>query len=355
MPSKKESISLGKKFTRWNTNKKNGWDTYFRLSNSNIKLDQIAESETIDVDIIMNKIEKELNAVKYKSFGKVKMKKKKKDERIEELLAEKSNALSKYSEDPIDVDERIKHIDKEIAYELKTKQMREVENEIDNLNKIKEAKGTAATVSTIKESIIGKKKDSDEPCVVIDPKTNKLVFKPSEILKVCADYVKNLLTNREPREGFEKDLQWKHRVHDVRMKEHVEGDVEFSTEMLDKTLEELKRKGGGKYDFILKGGKSLKNALFKLYKTVWNEEKKPDSWRDTVIIQLFKGRGLRTDLNNRRHLHTKPEVQKVFSHMVTSVIKPLIVENIPPSQIGAVPGHRAQEHLFTIKTFIARR
>ena len=39
--------------------------------------------------------------------------------------------------------------------------------------------------------------------------------------------------------------------------------------------------------------------------------------------------------------------------MVTSQIKPLIVENMPPFQIGAVPGHRAQEHLFTIKSFIA--
>ena len=39
--------------------------------------------------------------------------------------------------------------------------------------------------------------------------------------------------------------------------------------------------------------------------------------------------------------------------MVTSAIKPIIVENMPPNQIGAVPGHRAQEHLFTIKSFLA--
>ena len=39
--------------------------------------------------------------------------------------------------------------------------------------------------------------------------------------------------------------------------------------------------------------------------------------------------------------------------MVTSAAKPIIVENMPPNQIGAVSGHRAQEHLFTIKSFIA--
>ena len=41
--------------------------------------------------------------------------------------------------------------------------------------------------------------------------------------------------------------------------------------------------------------------------------------------------------------------------MVTSAMKPIIVENMPPFQIGAVPGHRAQEHLFVIKSFIAQK
>ena len=45
------------------------------------------------------------------------------------------------------------------------------------------------------------------------------------------------------------------------------------------------------------------------------------------------------------------EFQKYFSHMVTSVAKPMIVESMTPFQIGAIPGHRAQEHLYTIKKY----
>ena len=39
--------------------------------------------------------------------------------------------------------------------------------------------------------------------------------------------------------------------------------------------------------------------------------------------------------------------------MVTTAIKPMIVENMSPFQIGAVPGHRSQEHLFSLKSVIA--
>ena len=179
-----------------------------------------------------------------------------------------------------------------------------MDRELEGLKRLKETKGNAAAVFSLKGKIVGKKKDPDEPSVVMDPKTKKLSFKPSEIVKISADYCQDLLTNREPRKGYEDDLEWKLRVHEVRMKENVPDDVEFS-------------------------------------------------WRDTTTLQLPKGRGRKEDLSNRRHIHTKTEIPKFFQHMVTTAAKPMIVENMPANQIGAVPGHRAEEHLFTIKSFIA--
>ena len=53
-------------------------------------------------------------------------------------------------------------------------------------------------------------------------------------------------------------------VHEVRMEEEVEDDVKFSPQMFDETMRILRKKAGEKYRFILKGGKSLHNALYKL-------------------------------------------------------------------------------------------
>ena len=76
-------------------------------------------------------------------------------------------------------------------------------------------------------------------------------------------------------------------------------------------------------------------------------------WRDTVIVQLPKSKGDPSNLNSKRHIHTKTEIPKYFRHMVTTAIKPMIVDNMSPFQIGAVPGHRSQEHLFSVKSVIA--
>ena len=75
--------------------------------------------------------------------------------------------------------------------------------------------------------------------------------------------------------------------------EVIENDEEFSNDLFEKSLELLKKKAGEKYKFILKSGQAFKSALFNLFKYIWEKEKKPDSWRKTTLIQLFKGQGLR--------------------------------------------------------------
>ena len=51
-----------------------------------------------------------------------------------------------------------------------------------------------------------------------------------------------------------------------------------------------------------------------------------------------------------RHLHVKEDIPKMFGHLVMSLAKEKMVSNMSKYQIGAKPGHRAQEHLFTIKS-----
>ena len=121
-------------------------------------------------------------------------------------------------------------------------------------------------------------------------------------------------------------IKGKREVHNARMEERLESDIEYNEEMLKETLRMLKKKSGKKYQFILKSGSSLINALNKLYSVVWKTEKTPEAWRETLIVQAWKGKGDKADLSNIRHLHLKQDIQKVFSHMVTNLIKPIIVK-----------------------------
>ena len=274
IPLKRNKISFGKKFTAWNTNRVNGWATYKELTTNNVKLDRIASECSNDPDIIMNSIVAELNRIKYIAFGKVKVRKKidNKLDELDELIAKKAKL---YVEDS---KSKMSDLEEKISKELQKKQKQNIENEISNLKSIRESKGKSASVFRLKEKIVGKKKASDGPSVVLDPKTNNPIFKPSSILKASVDYCKQLLTNDEPKDDFDKDLKLKRMVHDVRMKEAYNEDYELTEEMFADVLKKLRRKCGGKYKFILQSGNSLKSALFKLYKVVWETEQKPDSW-----------------------------------------------------------------------------
>ena len=241
LPLRNDSVSLGKKYTQWNTNKKGGWNRYKILTNSNKKLDEIAASESEDPDVLMKGIEKEMNNIKYKAFGKVKIKKRKeKDGKLEMLLVKKEKVLTGKASDSIRAE--VEEIDEEIAHELKIRQRSEIEKELAELKRLKETKGSAAAIFSLKGKIVGKKKESDEPSAVINPKTGKLTFNPSEIVKISADYCKESLTNREPREGYEQDMEWKRMVHEARMKETNPNDAELSLEMFQKTKEALQKK-----------------------------------------------------------------------------------------------------------------
>ena len=84
----------------------------------------------------------------------------------------------------------VKQIDDQISHELSNIKAKEREDELEELMKIKEKKGRAAAVFKLKDKIIGNKKEPNGPSVLLDPKTNKLIFKPTEIIEASADYCK---------------------------------------------------------------------------------------------------------------------------------------------------------------------
>ena len=102
-------------------------------------------------------------------------------------------------------------------------------------------------------------------------------------LQYCVD----LLTNREPKKGFEEVIRMKEVLHQERMDEIVEDDIdELPREAFNKALVTIRKKGENKYKFITNAGFSLNEALYNLYNIIWKNEKIPDSWRESTLVQL---------------------------------------------------------------------
>ena len=141
-------------------------------------------------------------------------------------------------------------------------------------------------------AFVGPKKPQQEPTSVKDPKTKKEVFDVKMIKQKSLDYCVDLLTNRAPLDEYKDDIESKNLIHEYRMSvRNPEDEIEFSDNLFLNALERLKKNNNQKYDFVLKAGEELKQALNKLFKLVWTQEKKPEQWRLTNIIQIYKGRG----------------------------------------------------------------
>ena len=137
------------------------------------------------------------------------------------------------------------------------------------------------------------------------------------------------------------------------MTEEIEGDVDHITfEMFNECMEELWRKKGRKYEFIVKGGHDLKHALFCIFNSVWRNEKVPTSWKKTTLIRLFKGKGDFRECSSMRNIHIKNCVQKYFSNIVIRQVQDMLAQNMSIFQIGTKKGHRATEHIYVMKTVL---
>ena len=269
---------------------------------------------------------------------------------MKKLQNEKKELLTNNAHDR---EMKIKVLEDKITDQVITNQRKQLQKELCLLKDKHNKKGKSAAIFHLKDKVVGKKKAVQEATVMKDPNTQEVLTKRKEIKEASLNYCVDLLTNRTAKAGFEEDVRLKDLVHEVRMAEDPEDDIKFSPEIFENSLKELKKKNKDKYEFVLKSGSDLKLALFKLFNLVWTFEEKPEQWRKTGIIQLYKGKGERNEFGNQRNIHTKVDIPKLFGHMVMSKAKDKIIQNMTKYQIGTKNGHRAQEHLFTLKSVIA--
>ena len=205
-----------------------------------------------------------------------------------------------------------------------------------------------------KKKIVGKKTPVTDAVAIVNPKDGEEISSASGIRETILNYCGELLTNRQPSEEFKDDILLKKNIHELRMSQ-IYDDInsDLTIDSFNATYDRIAKKPGNKFKFITNAGPSFKGALFNLCRRAWNSEQLPDEWCNSSLVQLYKGSGSMNLLSNHRFIHMKDEIPKFFGNLVMDQAKETIFKNMPKFQIGTRPGHRAQEHLFVIKSVIA--
>ena len=179
-----------------------------------------------------------------------------KDNLIDEIQAEKNELANKRTcFDEKEFMNKMKNVDNKLSEALLAKQTETFSSELKNMNSLKSSKGFSSTIFKLKADILGPKKIAQEASSLIDFKTGCLLTNPNEIMRVSLQYCQELLANRNPKEGFEADIDIKYQIHETRMLERLDDDLELITaQMFEDTFKALKSKPGNKYEFIMNGG-----------------------------------------------------------------------------------------------------
>ena len=93
----------------------------------------------------------------------------------------------------------------------------------------------------------------------------------------------------------------------------------LTEEMFEEAVSRFKKKNKKCYEFITKSGTMFKDAVFKIFKRIWQTEEIPSAWDLTTLVQIYKGAGAREKLENNRFIHSKTWMPKLFESIATNL------------------------------------
>jgi hypothetical protein len=91
-------------------------------------------------------------------------------------------------------------------------------------------------------------------------------------------------------------------------------------------------------ELIKAGGRIIMSEIHKLIISVWNKEKLPEEWKESVIMPIYK-KGDKTDCSNYRGISLLSTTYKILSNILSSRLTPYAEEIIGLISVGFyVPG-----------------
>jgi hypothetical protein len=101
------------------------------------------------------------------------------------------------------------------------------------------------------------------------------------------------LSNNNVKEGYEREIGLKEKLHDERMLDVSGGGFTPSKKLFKKVVLKFKKNNKTNYDFLIRTGERFKEAVF------------PNSFDITTLHQIYKGKGRKEVWSNSRYIHSK--------------------------------------------------
>ena len=149
--------------------------------------------------------------------------------------------------------------------------------------------------------VSGANKSSQEAHAIFDTESKEIIVNQEKIKEKILDYNVNNLKNNEPSEKVVDLVGAIGKLHDYRMMEENEDNFEISEEDFEEVVKKFQLKNKRGYDFRVKSGGGFQKSVYKLCKRMIEEETFPEKFEETVLQQIYKGKGSGLELGNNKY------------------------------------------------------
>ena len=171
------------------------------------------------------------------------------------------------------------------------------------------------------------RKKEEQVTGMID-KDGNVVEGREEIMKVYEDFYKNLVKIKVANTKEEKDIEERIRMQmkEVEAKGNEHTPIEFEQEEITRAIRQLTCGKAGDGDnwtneMIRNGGEEMSNSIRKMYNKISKERELPKQWEKMKIRSIFKNKGSRKEMKNRRGIFLTNIIGKLFEKALKNRIE----------------------------------
>ena len=107
-------------------------------------------------------------------------------------------------------------------------------------------------------------------------------------------------------------------------------------------------------ELIKAGGSVIRREIYKLIISIWNKERMPEEWKESIIVPIYK-KGDKTDCNNYKDVSLLPTTYKILSNILLSRLRPYTEEIIGDHQCGFRCNRSTTEHMFCLRQILEKK
>ena len=221
------------------------------------------------------------------------------------------------------------------------------------LDKIARNEAHIGQIYQLREIISGNKKNVEQtPSAIKDPESGEEIFDTNGIKEAINRHVANTLKDLQPEPRYAELAASRAGIVGTARAAQAEQRIIFSEEDMVSVLGEMRRKNKNCHHPVTKLSEEFLRVLLQAYNMYAAVQSIPASFTETTLTMLKKSKGANNDLNGYRFIHMKPAVPRLMESLMTSRLKPNIMQKVTMYQLGGMPGTRPEEHLYVIKVVL---